>query len=35
MDLHEVRWASWIGFIWFRITDGGALMKEVMDRKLP
>jgi hypothetical protein len=32
MDLHEVRWGSWIGLIWFKIgTDDGALMNVVMN----
>jgi hypothetical protein len=35
MDLHDVQWGSWIGLIWFRITDGGALMNEVTDLKVP
>jgi len=24
LDLQEVGWASWIGFIWFRIRRGGV-----------
>jgi len=26
MDLQEVRWGAWIGFIWLSIGTGGALL---------
>ena len=36
MDLHELRWGSWIGLIWFTIrTDGGVLMNAVMNFRVP
>jgi hypothetical protein len=31
MDLKEVGWGAWTGFIWLRIGTGGALVNAVMN----